>query len=434
MSREFLLIPGVSLRALLILAVVAGATRGAPCQTPTAHQDVYQGCLARKAGALVLNEGDDGGTLLKGNTAGLASHIGDELSVTGEMITASEGSRTQQVLKVSSFQVLLRTNPRGAQVHTGDPSSWAGFRNAKYGIAMRFPKGWPMSAEPQGAVVQGQGLAGPNFIYFHGIVNVLAGRVPAKAYPDSNFEGGRFDLFIAPSIADANTCLRFGDTDRSRTRLRIVRGIPYQEMVAVSAGGGSGEEVFIDHTFQHGYCYEFDLEFGAQYGLDLSCSVQSLSRANEKSLVTALLSQVSFPEPALPNRVQKPTGRPRVTALREAPLSPSEASQFSPVETVFAFSWTTKGADYVQVRYPCSADMAIYGASQGPDDPMVNDSMVCGPSPNGGYPPNGTGDLEVNNSSASAKPLALTVVPVRNGIACMKGAKTIIVNAPPHQP
>lgn len=433
MSRESPPFLTVSLPLLLVLTMVAGAIGVAPCQQASS-MDTEQGCLGRKSGAFVLNDGQgDAWALLKGNTAGLAPYVGDEVSVTGESGPVNPGTGLQESLTVSTFRVLLKPNPHGAQLRVDDPRNWAPFRNAKYGLTVRFPKGWSIS-EKQGAEALEDGLVEPNFIYFHGIVNVWGGTVPREAYPDSNFEGGRLAVFIAPSIADANTCLRFGDTEGARSKLRILRGIPYRETVTVSAGGGSGEEVFVDHTFQHGYCYEFDLEFGAQYGMDLTCSVQQLNRANEQNLVTALLSQVSFPRPAVANPVHPPTGKPTVTTLRELPLSPSEASQFSSAENPFALSWTSTGADYVQVRYPCSANVAIYGASQGPDDPMVNDPMVCGPSPNGGYPPNGTGDLEVNNVSTSAEPLTLTVVPVRNGIAYLKGAKTITVNVPPHQP
>ena len=433
MSRESPPFLTVSLPLLLVLAMVAGAIRVAPCQQDSS-MDTERGCLARKSGAFVLdNGGGDAWALLKGNTAGLAPYVGDEVSVTGESGPVNPGTGLQESLTVSTFRVLLKPNPHGAQLHIDDPRKWADLRNAKYGLTVRFPKAWPIS-EKQDAEATEDGLGEPSFVYFHGIVNVMGGTVPRRAYPDSNFEGGRLAVFVAPSIADASTCLRFGDTGGSKTRLRFVRGIPYRETVTVSAGGGSGEDLYVDHTFQHGYCYEFDLEFGAQYGMDLICSVEMLSGANEQKLVTAVLSQVSFSKPAVANPVHPPTGTPTVTTLRELPLSPSEASQFPPAETVFALSWTAKGADYVQVRYPCSANMAIYGASQGPDDPMVNDSMVCGPSPNGGYPPNGTGDIEVNNTGASAMPLALTVVPVRNGKAYLKGAKTIIVNAPPRQP
>ena len=298
---------------LLSLAVAAVLVRVAPCQMPTAQDDVFQGCVARRSGALVLNDGEgDAGSLLKGNTAGLASHIGDELSVTGEMSTVGQGSAAQQVLTVSSYTVLFRTNPNGVQPRLGDPGTWVSFRSAKFGAGVRYPKEWSMSANEEVDVWS-------NFVTQEGAEMLLVRDVPQAAYPGSNFLGGQFALYVDPSVQDAGACRQFSSTDWGTSR-ETVNGMSWAEAKSTDAAATDGEIVYAAHTFRNGYCYEVALEFDEANGngWDLLCTTQWLTRANEHKLLTALLSQVSLAEPQVRNAIRQAPGLPVVTTLRGA--------------------------------------------------------------------------------------------------------------------
>lgn len=444
MNPGFARVPGVSLRAILILAILATMVPAAPCQLLTAQENVYLGCLDRKPGVLVL----DSGTVLKGNTAGLQSDAGDELRLTGEMSSANLGSRKQQVLTISSYKVLFKIDPSGVRPRLGDPRGLVSIRNAKYGISMRLPKGWPASSKE--ITEQGKDWAtinwpeGPDFVNQNGVVRVLTAEVPQQTYPQSNFYGGKLDVFVDPAIDTPGTCRQFAMTDatfgatdsaNSAKPARTVNGIRYAQTSGVSVGGPLYVGEFHLHTFQNGYCYEFAVEFNENtgMGLDLSCTMQWLTSANETDLLTALLSRVSFARPEVSNAVRRPADPPRVTVLRESPLNPSGAP-FSPPGSMFAISWTTRGADYVEVRYPCTGRLALYGVGTSVDDSMMSNPMNCGPVPGEAYPPNRSGVIEVNNRNRGTEAVALTVVPFRNGKAYPEGAKTITVSVAPHQP
>jgi len=419
MSRESPPFLTVSLPLLLVLAVLAGAVRVAPCQMPTTQDNVFQGCLASKSGALVLNDGEgDAGALLKGNTAGLASHIGDELSVTGEMSTAPQGSATQKVLTVSSYTVLFTTNPNGVQPQTSAPGDWTSFRSAKFGAGVQFPKGWSRPANEEVDVWS-------NFVTQQGVQTLVVRDVPKTTYPGSNFLGGHFALYVAPSIQDAGACRQFETTDGGTSR-QTVNGISWAEAKSTDAAMTDGEIVYAAHTFRNGYCYELALEFDEANGngRDLMCTTQWLTSANEHKLLTALLSQVSFAEPRVRNAIRQAPGLPTVTTFREFPLSGRAATRIG-------ISWTTRGTDYVQLRRPCVHGLYAAGTSAPGMETTLSSALTCGPVTHSNYPPNGSGAILLSNFNAKAVPFVLTLVPFRGGKACLKGAKTITVNTPP---
>lgn len=406
----------VMLRALFILACFGGLVGVALCQSEAAGVEAAQGCLAEKSGAFVLDNGwGEEGTLLVGNIAGLASHIGDKLSVTGREYALRKGSGPHQALAVSSYRTILKHRPDGVQPQIGDRRNWSSFRSAKYGVGMRNPSKW---AAQVGDHVE----VGSNFVNDDGIEFLYSGTVPEDTYPGSNYVGGQFALIVNTKIENTGTCRQFGMTDDPVTTLRTVSGISFTEADASWVGMGTSHITYSVHTFQNGYCYEFVLGFDEEdgTGMDDACSNQWLTSANEQRLLKSLISQVSFSAPRVKNAVQRSSDlRPKATSLR---ISPSN----SPVGTEIDVSWSTEGADYVQLRYPCTRRLDVSGMGG-----ILNPEIKCGPVTEANYPANGSGKILLLNGNAGTVPFVLTVVPFQDGVAYDKGAKTVTVDVPP---
>lgn len=386
------------------------------CQSKTAEMTTIEGCLSENSGVFVLDNGfGQGSTILVGNTVGLSSHVGDELSVTGLIHAASSGDEAREALDVSSFTTILKRQPGGVQPRTGDSGTWSSFRSAKFGVGMRNPAKWTAPAE-------GQLDISANVVNDKGIEFLHAGDLPRDVYPDSNFVGGQFALIVSSAIANAGSCRKFGKAEGPVTSLRV-SGITYSEAGTSWVGMGTGHTTYSLHTFQNGYCYEFDLEFDEQNGtgMDLACTVQWLTGENEQKLLRSLVSQVSFAVSETPPVISRmsPRLRPKVTSLLASPLN-------SAVGMEIEVSWATEGTDYVQLRYPCIRGFDTNGMGG-----LLSGVVPCGPVTDANYPPSGSGKILLLNHDSNAVPFALTVIPYRDGAADDRGAKVVTVNVPP---
>jgi hypothetical protein len=384
------------------------------CQSKGAEETTVEGCLSEKAGVFALDNGfGQGRTLLTGKTVGLSSHVGDELSVTGFTQPASNETDVPEALDVSSFRTILKRQPDGVQPQIRDSATWSSFRSAKFGVGMRNPSKWTALAEEQLGI-------SANFVNDKGIEFLHAGDVPREVYPDSNFVGGQFALIVDSAIGNAGSCRQFGKAEEGVTSLRI-NGVAYSEAGTSSVGMGTGHSTYSVHTFQNGYCYEFDLEFDEQdgTGMDLACTVQWLTGENEQRFLKSLVSQVSFAVPEMPYVVSRRLGlRPTVTSVLASPLN-------SQVGVEIEVSWATEGADYVQLRYPCIRGFDTNGMGG-----LLNGRMQCGPVTDANYPPNGSGTILLLNNNTKAVSFVLTVVPYRDGAADDQGAKAVTVSVP----
>jgi hypothetical protein len=398
-------------------ALFVGLAGTALCQNKAAKTRTVEGCLSESAGRFVLDNGfGQEKRLLEGNIAGLASHVGDELRVTGEVHAATKGSAVGEALAVSSYSTVLKKQPGGVQPRMGNSRNWSTFRSAKFGVSMKYPSKWTMQAGDSQVTVSS------NVVNDKGIEFLHTGDVPEDAYPGSNFVGGRFALVVDAAIENAGSCRQFAMTESPATSLRTTNGVAYTEAETSDVGMGTEHTTYSLHTFQNGYCYEIVLELDEMdgTGMDLACSIQWLTRKNEQRLLKALVSQVSFAAPEMKNAVRREPGlRPTVTSLRASPVN-------APVGTQIEVSWSTEGADYVQVRYSCTRRLDVTGAGT-----MFPGYMKCGPVTDTNYPPSGTGKILLLNSNAGTVPFVLTAEPFQNGVVYSKGAKTITVNVPP---
>jgi hypothetical protein len=281
---------------------------------------------------------------------------------------------------------------------------------------MRIPSEWLAQAGNKVDV-------GSNVVKDDGLEFLCSGDVPESTYPGSNYVGGQFALIVGAGIDNAGSCQQFEMTDDPAITLRTIKDISYTEAHTSWVGMGSSHITYSIHTFQNGYCYEILLSFDERDGTgmdDDACSIQWLTSANEQKLLTSLISQMSFSAPQVKNAVQRRLGlQPKATSLQ---MSPSNLS----VGTDIDISWSTEGADYVQLRYPCTRGLDVSGMGG-----ILNPEMKCGTATNANYPADGSGMILLFNRNTGTVPFVLTVVPFQNGKAYGKGAKTVTLDISP---
>ncbi|MGA2806929.1 MAG: hypothetical protein ABSE87_02290, partial [Terracidiphilus sp.] len=299
------------------------------------------GCLSERSGKLILADKDGDSYLPEGHTAELNAHIGDELSVSGRFGSSRE-SGGEYALEVASFRTVLRKNPAGVEPRLGGRGDWSTFTNKKFGVAVRHPKTFlRQDVEPC--------CVSSDFVNPTGIVTLHIWSVPREVYPGSNFRGGAFEVSVDPTIRSEGTCRQFEQTTPGATFSKTWGGIRYAQTLREGVGLGTADIEYHLHTFQNGYCYEFAIEFDEADGTGMEdrCSIQWLTENNREKLLDLLLAQVSFVAPETRNAARSlPAPQPQGTSLAQSPVSEEPATQI-------AVSWSTEGADYVQLQYPC---------------------------------------------------------------------------------
>jgi hypothetical protein len=312
---------------------------------------------------------------------------------------------------VVSFTTILRKNPAGVQPQLGDPGNWFTFTDKSFGVVVRHPRTFSQQdAQPV--------FLRSNFVDPAGILTLHARDIPREVYSGSNFVGGTFGLAVDPAIRSEGTCRQFGSTPPGYTLSRTLAGIRYAQTQIVGVGMGKADIVYHLHTFQNGFCYEFTVEFDQADGTGLEesfCTMQWLVKDNEQKLLDSLLSQVSFVAPERKNAAKHmPAQQPVVTSL--------EQSQDPQLPTLV--SWSTEGADYVQLQFPCINEQMSVGNLRGAD-------MKCGGQPDRNFPPNGSETLIFTNLNRDSVRLVLTVEPFSDGVEYHGGSKTITLEIAP---
>jgi hypothetical protein len=252
-----------------------------------------------------------------------------------------------------------------------------------------------------------------------GIQTLNIWSVPRDVYSGSNFKGGAFEISIDSTIRSEGTCRQFAATTPGYTFSKIFGGIRYAQTQIDGVGMGTADTVYHLHTFQNGYCYEFAFEFDEAdgTGMELSfCAIQWLSNDNERKLLDSLLSQVSFVAPEVKNAARSlPVQQPLVTSLKHSLSSEEPATQI-------AVTWSTEGADYVQLRYPC-IERVFVGGDAGSE-------MKCSV-PDRNFPASGTETVLATNFNSRSVRLVLTVEPFSDGEEYHRGSKSIILDIAP---
>jgi hypothetical protein len=193
------------------------------------------------------------------------------------------------------------------------------------------------------------------------------------------------------------------------------RRINFAETLQVDAAAGSTDVEYYVHTYQNGLCYEFAFDFLEKNttGMALMCAVQWVSGQNERELVNSLLSQISFGVPTLKPAVAEKASRtslPSVVSFDQGPVIVDRSTKIK-------VSWSTRGADFVQLHYPCVKGLFVSDVSA--------TNMRCGPLVDHNYPPNGSTELRLGNFNPSPVPFALSIEPFSGGVGYPKQSKTI---------
>lgn len=401
--------------ALILSSLLAGLVGIAPCQTDLPASSPVVGCLSDRTGKLILTDKDGESYFLEGHTAELKAHLGDELSVSGLIHDAASGVSGEYTLGVTGFKTIVRKRPAGVQPRLGDPRNWSIFREKTFGLVVQYPKTFlPTAVAP--CCVQS------NFVIPAEVRTLHIWSIPREVYPNSNFKGGAFEVTVNPSLRSEGACRQFGSTMLEFTFSKTVRGIPYAQTQRTGVAMGTSDAAYNLHTFQNGYCYEFNADFveADGTGIEDPCSIQWLSEKNHQKLLDLLLAQVTFVLPGAKNAARSfPALPPLVKSFEQSLLDQVPATQI-------AVSWSAEGADYVQLQYPCIEQIFVSGES--------GSEMKCGLPADRNFPPDGSVNLLITNFNARTVPLVLTAVPFVDGVEHQEGSKNITLDIPPEPP
>lgn len=399
---------------LSVSVLLVGLSGVAVCQSDLQPWSPVRGCLSEKSGKLMLTDKDGDNYLLEGHTPELKAHLGEELSVAGDIRTTGAESGTAYDIKVTSFKAIVRKSPAGVHALLGDPKRWLTFRDKGFGVVIRTPKEF-LQQEP------GPGWGLSNFVDRAGIVKLQDWRIPAKVFPGSNFKGGTAELSLDPSIRSEGTCRQFGSTTPEYTFSKMLGGRKYAQTQIEGVGMGTADIEYHAHTFQNGFCYEFTFEFDEadRTGITEPCEIQWLTEANQEELEDSLLSQVSFVAPERINSARVfAVQQPVVWSLKESQLREETATQIK-------LAWSTKGTDYVQLRYRCVKNLFVSGEA--------GSEMKCGIPTNRNFPANGSETVLLNNFNSDSVRFVVTVDPFLDGVEYQRGSRTLTVEIAPTQ-
>lgn len=148
----------------------------------------------------------------------------------------------------------------------------------------------------------------------------------------------------------------------------------------------------------------------------MPCEIQWLTEENQEKLEDSLLWQVSFVAPEEGNSAGVMAQKPLVSSLKQSLLR-EEA------ETQIKLSWSTRGADYVQLRYPCVKNLFVSGEA--------GSEMKCGIPTDRNFPANGSETVLLNNFNSGSVRFVLTVDPFVDGMEYQRGSRTLTVEVAP---
>lgn len=295
------------------------------------------------------------------------------------------------------------------------------FSNNEYGISFKYPEA--------DTFTQNQDLSfdGSNFVNQQGRAVFGSLQIPKTNYPGSNFVSGTFVASVSSSITNQAACNQFSDVNRmpSQSSSITVNGISYSVGVTGGAAAGTDSADNYYHTYQNGFCYEFNLEVLTfnRGDLDNPSSVKLFDDTD--NLQNTFLSALSFFSPSATPPAET-SGGPAITAF----TSSSKISVNDSVSSGITFLWTTSGVDYVQLQYSCTPNLVVVdGAS-----PQCQNIIDPPSSPN--YSPNASTTIIFglnNTSQQNPTPTSaiITLVPFVNATADLAAAKTLSITIVP---
>ena len=291
--------------ACLFVYISALAQSGRPRQDPSPSQKnevlAFVGCLGGPPGAFQLSDSEGYVYSLTGRTSGMEKYAGDEISVQG---TKDESTQT---LEVRNFKEIFRAPDPKLGPWFSNRSNWGTQTNRKFGIQFALPR---LSNSTAASGPDGQA----NFAVERGTVTLAQLDIPRKIYPDTNFIGGSFAIFVNPQITNRQSCEQFGAFDPRSLSSRTISGIRYAELTVSDNGMGKFYSDYYFHAFQNNLCYELSFKLGSyNTGMqNLGCTVSVVGEKDDLNVIEALAGRVSFFRPGTEiTGVGKPNSIPK---------------------------------------------------------------------------------------------------------------------------
>jgi hypothetical protein len=320
-----------------------------PDKTPSETNEIaVDGCLYGGQGNFELVNAD--ATFeLRGDVSALNKYAGEEVLVRGK----PEGSDYVRSLIVSRVTEVFKAPRVELSKDLTDPSNWYFQANELYRVQFAVPDSLPKS---------GGQTAYPNFVSETGTITLVNLSIPAEIYPDTNFVGGSYLLSVNPKIANPESCEKFGTSDPRFLSHYQLGAARYAKLTSGDVAAGTSYEDLYFHTFQNGLCYEAAFSFG-EYNTsnqDFGCRVPK--HGDTEDVVKEFMQRISYTSPTTSSLPQHSNAHPKVTSF----ASSSTIVKASTDRSTLQFSWTTQGADYVELSYRCSAyGLGLVIAEQG---------------------------------------------------------------------
>jgi hypothetical protein len=383
-------------------------TAAAGAQSSNGPEITEVGCLNESDGSFILSTESTTYHLI-GNTDGLRKNEGCKVRVTGAEVFS--GDVSVRVLRISNVRRIHKSMERAPLLD--GTFRWNKDVRRTFGVSVQYPENF----EPEKEGSEGNRA---NFVDSRNREPLLNLEIPREIYPHTTFAGGNFLVYVSPDIRSAATCRNFEDVGSNSPTTSVVHGIRYSELILGSAAAGTVFSYYYFHTYQHGLCYEFQLELAAgSPGLyPLPCELDSI---DEDALLNALLHHVSFFRPAaedLSSKALESTLPPAViTFIASSNESlPNEMASFT-------ISWSTEGADHVQLHFECPSDVDVY---------VYRPYMHC--SFGTTYlPASGSVEMNVSNRSRSQASIEVTLQPFSNGNGDREFSKSVILTVEPSE-
>ena len=397
-----------------------------------AHASTLTGCLSGGRDGFSLTVDRDRWYRLTGNTSDLARYVYKQISVEGEedVSTQLRPGDTRRSFKVIRFKAFETPKPSLSPSFTKS-SSWHSETNPEYGIEFTHPDALSRISASESRALQA------NFVADQNIATVARFSIPREIYPNTNFVGGLFAMFVNPEIRNSQSCSEFGNyVPRFRSSYRA-GNILYSTMKGVSISTGSADEYRYFHTFQNGLCYElaFDLVEISTGNYDLGCTIPVIREEDELNLIEPLLSRVAFVRPTIAVASESnPNAAPRITKFEASSKTADNVANRGQI----TFPWSTQDADYVEFSYRCVP------APHGSGVVILQSGGCCecenstlrlngGPSPN--HSPNGSQSVLFGNHLQS-EPISITVTltPFSRAKPYHDSSKSLSIQVEPYNP
>lgn len=338
---------------LVITLAFAFAQTSASQSTPSTHEEADEinvnGCLYGHQGSFNLINADDYFEL-RGDPSELNKYLGDEVQVRGKQ----EGSEHRLSIIVSGVTLVFKAPRVELSKTISEPGNWHFQSNELYGVKFALP------TLPENSA--GAGSVFPNFVSGTGTITLGGLPIPAEIYPGTNFVGGDFLLSVNSEIKNRKSCEKFGTSDPRFLSNHNLGGARYIQLTAGEAAMGTSYEDLYFHTFQNGICYEVAFSFGETNtaNQDFGCRVSR--HGDTDAVVNEFMRRISYSSSPTSSSPKNSKVTPKVISFTSSSATVNGVNDRGTAE----LSWTTKGADYVELSYRCSVfGLGIVIAEQG---------------------------------------------------------------------